>query len=175
MSPADSADPDLTPDAADGNGSPLRLHYSAELEQLRLQTEVMGVRRLEARVAVVTGAGHGIGAATAKRLARDGALVAVCDLRPQAADQTAAQIVSAGGRAQAFIADVADRSAVGGLVAEIERELGPIEILDNNAGRLVPGTALTQEIEEWERTLSVNVGSVFLMCRGVLPGRRERG
>ena len=61
-----------------------------------------------------------------------------------------------------------------GLVSEIERALGPIQILENNAGRLVPGTALTQEIEEWERTMSVNVGSVFLMCRAVLPGMRER-
>ena len=116
-----------------------------------------GVRRLESRVAVVTGGGHGIGAATAKRLARDGATVGVCDIRAQGADETVAQIIAEGGRAQAFVADVADRDAVAGLVSEIERALGPIQILENNAGRLVPGTALTQEIDEWERTLSVNV------------------
>ncbi len=133
-----------------------------------------GVRRLARRVAVVTGAGHGIGAATAKRLARDGATVGVCDIRAQGADETVALIIADGGRAQAFVADVADRDAVAGLVSEIERALGPIQILENNAGRLVPGTALTQEIDEWERTLSVNVGSVFLMCRAVLPGMRER-
>lgn len=136
---------------------------------------IHGERRLEGRVAVVTGAGHGIGAATAKRLARDGAIVAVCDIRAQAADGTAAEINADGGHAEAFAADVADRDAVVGLVVEIERALGPIQILENNAGRLVPGTALTQEIDEWERTLSVNVGSVFLMCRAVLPGMRERG
>lgn len=133
-----------------------------------------GERRLEGRVAVVTGAGHGIGAATAERLARDGAVVAVCDINEQGAKDTATRITIGGGQAQWFVGDVADRETVPGLVAEIERALGPIQILENNAGRLVPGTALTQEIDEWERTLAVNIGSVFLMCRAVLPGMRER-
>jgi NAD(P)-dependent dehydrogenase (short-subunit alcohol dehydrogenase family) len=135
---------------------------------------INNVRRLEGRVAVVTGAGHGIGAATAARLARDGASVAVCDINESAAEETAARIAAGQGQARAFVADVADREAVPRLVASIEAALGPIDILENNAGRLVPGTALTQEIDEWERTLSVNVGSVFLMCRAVLPGMRER-
>ena len=99
----------------------------------------------------------------------------MCDIRAATAEQTAAQISADGGRAQAFAADVADRDAVEWLVTGIEQSLGPIEILENNAGRLVPGTALTQDIDEWERTLTVNVGSVFLMCRAVLPGMRERG
>lgn len=133
-----------------------------------------GGGKLEGRVAVVTGAGHGIGAATAQRLARDGATVAVCDINEQGAGETVARIVAGGGSAQAFTGDVADRDTVPGLVSEIEAVLGPIEILENNAGRLVPGTALTQEIDEWERTLAVNIGSVFLMCRAVLPGMRER-
>ena len=134
----------------------------------------VGGRRLEGRVAVVTGAGHGIGAATAERLARDGAVVAVCDINEQGARDTVARIGAAGDQAQAFAGDVASRDTVPALVADIEAALGPIQILENNAGRLVPGTALTQEIDEWERTLSVNIGSVFLMCRAVLPGMRER-
>jgi NAD(P)-dependent dehydrogenase (short-subunit alcohol dehydrogenase family) len=134
-----------------------------------------GRRPLEGRVAVVTGAGHGIGAATAARLAADGATVAVCDIRPSAADDVAERIRSAGGQAEAFVADVADPEAVAGLVPAIEERLGPIDILDNNAGRLVPGTVLTQDIAEWQRTLSVNISSVFLMSRAVIPSMRERG
>jgi len=133
-----------------------------------------GSGRLKDRVAVVTGAGHGIGAATARRLAREGAVIAVCDIRAPEADETVAQITAEGGRARAFVADVADRDSVPGLIAEVEGALGPVDILDNNGGRLVPGTALTQEVDEWERTLSVNVGSVFLMSRAVLPGMRDR-
>jgi NAD(P)-dependent dehydrogenase (short-subunit alcohol dehydrogenase family) len=139
------------------------------------ERQVNGLDGLEGRVAVVTGAGHGIGAATAARLAADGASVAVCDIRADAADEVAARIGGDGGRAEAFAADVADREAVTRLVAEVAARLGPVEILHNNAGRLVPGTALTQEFEEWERTLSVNVGSVFLMSRAVLPVMRDRG
>jgi meso-butanediol dehydrogenase / (S,S)-butanediol dehydrogenase / diacetyl reductase len=131
--------------------------------------------RLEGRVAVVTGAGHGIGAATAARLAADGAVVAVCDIRAAGADEVVGRIREAGDQAEAFTADVSDPEAVTALAAAIEERLGPIEILDNNAGRLVPGTALTQEIAEWERTLSVNIGSVFLMSRAVIPGMRARG
>jgi meso-butanediol dehydrogenase/(S,S)-butanediol dehydrogenase/diacetyl reductase len=134
-----------------------------------------GRGRLDGRVAVVTGAGHGIGAASASRLAADGAIVAVCDIREDGAGDVAASISRDGGRAAAFTADVADPEAAPRLVAEVEERLGPIEILQNNAGRLVPGTALTQDFTEWERTLSVNVGSVFVMSRAVLPGMRERG
>lgn len=135
---------------------------------------IEGPGRLSGRIALVTGGGHGIGAATASRLARDGATIAVCDVRGASADATVARINEAGGRAHSFVADVADPEAVSWLVGEVERNIGPIDILDNNAGRLVPGTALTQELEEWERTLTVNVTSVFLMCRSVIPLMRER-
>jgi NAD(P)-dependent dehydrogenase (short-subunit alcohol dehydrogenase family) len=139
------------------------------------ERQVNGLGRLKGRVAIITGAGHGIGAATAARLSADGATVAVCDIRADAAGEVAERIADDGGRAEAFVANVADREAVTGLVADVATRLGPVEILHNNAGRLVPGTALTQEYDEWERTLSVNVGSVFLMSRAVLPAMRERG
>ena len=131
--------------------------------------------RLEGRIAVVPGAGHGIGAATAARLAADGAIVAVCDIRPDAAAEVARRIAGGGGDAHPFTADVSDWDAVTAMVGAIEQRVGPIDILDNNAGRLVPGTALSQDVAEWERTLTVNISSVFLMCRAVLPGMRDRG
>ena len=126
-------------------------------------------------MAVVTGAGHGIGAASALRLAADGASVAACDIRSRAATQVAERIAAAGGTARAYTADVSEPGATEQLVEAVERELGPIAFLHNNAGRLVPGTALSQELAEWERTLTVNVTSVFLMCRAVIPGMRARG
>jgi NAD(P)-dependent dehydrogenase (short-subunit alcohol dehydrogenase family) len=76
----------------------------------------------------------------------------VCDIRADAAGEVAERIADDGGRAEAFVANVADREAVTGLVADVATRLGPVEILHNNAGRLVPGTALTQEYDEWERT-----------------------
>jgi meso-butanediol dehydrogenase / (S,S)-butanediol dehydrogenase / diacetyl reductase len=134
-----------------------------------------GDGRLAGRIALVTGGGHGIGAATAARLAADGATVAVADLSATTAEAVAHGIAERGGRAAAFTADVSDPEAVTRLVAEVQDAVGPIDILDNNAGRLVPGTALSQELEEWDRTLTVNVRSVFLMCRALLPAFCERG
>jgi meso-butanediol dehydrogenase / (S,S)-butanediol dehydrogenase / diacetyl reductase len=134
-----------------------------------------GDGRLTGRLALVTGGGHGIGAATALRLAADGAAVAVADIDGARSAAVARTIEQRGGRAGAFAADVSDPEAVSRLVAEVQDMLGSIDILDNNAGRLVPGTALSQELSEWDRTLTVNVRSVFLMCRAVLPAFLERG
>jgi meso-butanediol dehydrogenase/(S,S)-butanediol dehydrogenase/diacetyl reductase len=144
------------------------------------EIDMTGVNRsagrpgIAGRVAVVTGAAHGIGAATAERLAADGARVAVCDIRGDAAEEVACKIHKAGGAAAAFMADVADRKTVPDLVTRIEEKLGPIDILHNNAGRMVPGTAIGLELDEWDRTINLNMGSVFLMARYVLPGMRSR-
>jgi 2,3-dihydro-2,3-dihydroxybenzoate dehydrogenase len=104
------------------------------------------------KVAVVTGAAQGIGAAVAKALARQGARVATLDIKAGQAD---------------YQVDVSDSAAVNDAVANIESELGPIAILVNVAGILHPGTALGMSDAQWDQTFSVNAGGVFRMCRAV--------
>jgi meso-butanediol dehydrogenase/(S,S)-butanediol dehydrogenase/diacetyl reductase len=127
----------------------------------------------ERPVALVTGAGHGIGAASARRLAKDGFRVAVCDLNPDTARSVAEEL---GEPAAAFIADVASNESVQRMVTDIVGEYGRLDVLHNNAGRLVPGTVSDQDLEEWDKTFAVNVRSVFLVSRAALPQlTRNRG
>jgi meso-butanediol dehydrogenase/(S,S)-butanediol dehydrogenase/diacetyl reductase len=117
-------------------------------------------------VALITGAGHGIGAASARRLAKDGYRVAVCDLNRETAHAVAHDL---GDDAAPFVADVSDADAVQQLVEDVCARFGRIDVLHNNAGRLVPGTVLDQDLQEWDRTFAVNVRSVFLVSRFALP------
>jgi NAD(P)-dependent dehydrogenase (short-subunit alcohol dehydrogenase family) len=129
---------------------------------------------VDGRVALVTGASTGLGRAIALALAAEGARVAVNYASSQAeADETAAQ---AGGRA--FQADVSDPDAVRRLVADVERELGPVDVLVNNAGttKYVPFADVESVTPElWERILGVNLVGAFLCVQAVVPGMRERG
>jgi NAD(P)-dependent dehydrogenase (short-subunit alcohol dehydrogenase family) len=132
-------------------------------------------RRLEGRVALVTGAGHGIGRATALRLGEEGARVAVVDLDGERADETAALVGEDGGDGAAWAADVADPERVATVVAAVVARWGRIDILHSNAGVLLPGSALDQTLEDWDRTFAVNVRATFLVARAVLPVMREAG
>jgi 2-hydroxycyclohexanecarboxyl-CoA dehydrogenase len=119
------------------------------------------------RVAMVTGAGRGIGAAIAQRLATCGDAVAVCDLDAALAERTAAEISAAGARALAIPMDVADRTSVASGVARIASELGPIEGLVNNAGIDVIGPFLESDEATWDRLIAVNLKGTLLCCREV--------
>jgi len=130
---------------------------------------------LNNRVALVTGGSRGIGQAIAISLAEAGAAVAV-NYREKAAEarNVAETIRRAGGRAMAVGADVSQAAEVAGLVAAVERELGPVDVLVNNAGIGLVRTVDNLTEEDFDRTIAVNLKSVFLCTQAVVPGMRAR-
>jgi NAD(P)-dependent dehydrogenase (short-subunit alcohol dehydrogenase family) len=128
--------------------------------------------RLDGQVVLVTGGGRGIGRRIAVELAAAGAKVAVSARTRTQVDEVAREV---GGLA--VEADVSDRAAVDAMVAEVERELGPIDGLANNAGINLSGERAAWEAdpEAWWRVFEVNVLGAFLCARAVIPGMLERG
>jgi NAD(P)-dependent dehydrogenase (short-subunit alcohol dehydrogenase family) len=136
--------------------------------------------RLQGEVALVTGAARNIGAATAARLAAEGAAVAVNYRSPASrddADAVVASIAERGGRAAAVAADVAEEIQVSAMVAAICDALGEPTILVNNAAASVAGAAPWRELapEDWDRVLRTNVTGAFLCARAVHPFMQKRG
>lgn len=130
---------------------------------------------LKAHVALVTGGSRGIGAAIVRRLAEAGAVVAI-NYRKQAdaADRLAAMINEAGGRAIAIAADVSQAESVATMFERVASEIGPVDILVNNAG-----VAITRKIDDlteadFDRTIAVNLKSVFLCTQAALPAMRRK-
>ena len=130
---------------------------------------------LSGQVAIVTGGGRGLGRAYALRLAQAGAAVAVVARSSDQLAETVRLIELEGGRALALTADVSDRAAVQGVVAEVEERLGPVDLLVNNAGVAGPTVpAWEAEPNDWWRCLEINLGGPYLCARTVLPGMIER-
>ena len=130
---------------------------------------------LTGRVALVTGGSRGIGRAIAISLAEGGAAVAVNYLSKAGEAKAVVEAIhKLGGRAISVGADVSRAAAVTGMVAGVERELGPVDILINNAGIAInrPVDELTEE--DFDRTMAVNLKSVFLCTQAVMPGMRKR-
>jgi glucose 1-dehydrogenase len=117
--------------------------------------------RVQEKVALVAGAGGGIGGAAAEGLAREGAAVACADIDAAAAEATAARIRAAGGRAIAMTLDVRDRSAVDDAVAETVRAFGRLDVLVDCAGVSHGGSFLDLDHGEWERVIAVNLTGMF--------------
>lgn len=158
-------------DTAGGGAAPVDLReLSTRLRQ----------PRLAGRVVVVTGAGHGLGAAYAERLAAEGASVAVAELDGDAGAAVAERIAAAGLEAMAVTTDVADPASVDAMAAAVLERYGRIDVLVNNAAifATVPMSRVPFDqipVEEWDAMMAVNLRGTWLASRAVIPAMRARG
>ena len=130
---------------------------------------------MTSRVALVTGGGRGIGRAIVLRLAKDGLRVAVAARTAAQVEETAAAARAAGAAALPLAIDVTDPASVADAVGRTESELGPVDVVVNNAGVAESAPLARTEPELWERHFRVNATGPYLVTRAVLPGMLERG
>ncbi len=131
--------------------------------------------RLDGKVALVTGASHGIGFAIAKGLAQAGATVAFNGRSQSRVDEGLAAYEKNGILARGYVCDVTDEPRVQAMVADIAREMGPIDILVNNAGIIRRVPMCEMEAEEFRRVVDVDLTGPFLMAKAVIPGMIQNG
>lgn len=139
------------------------------------------MKRLEGKIAIVTGGGTGIGAATALLMAREGARVAVAGRNEASLDASIAAIRDAGGDAIAIAADVAEEASVAAMVSRAASHFGRIDILVSNAALTDPvfmakdGMVADLDVETWDRTMAVNLRGAMLCCKHAIPEMLKAG
>lgn len=142
-------------------------------------TDATVPHRFAGRVALVTGAGRGIGRATATRLATEGATVIVNDVNDEAIADTVASLSVTSGKAIAGHADITDEAEFSGLIHKTVADHGAVDILVSNAGGIMPGAAwasvVDQTLADWRSFVALNLDAAFLGAKAVLPAMIERG
>ncbi len=137
------------------------------------------MRRFAGKVAIVTGAASGIGAATARAFAHEGAAVTLADLDLDRAAALAAELVAAGHQARPQEVDVADAEQAAAMVAETVEAFGGLDVLHNNAAAIglnrLDQDVVTMDLETWDRVMAVNLTGPMLGCRFAIPAMLERG
>jgi meso-butanediol dehydrogenase / (S,S)-butanediol dehydrogenase / diacetyl reductase len=131
--------------------------------------------KLAGRIAIITGAGSGIGHEAAKLFAQEGAFVVVADRNGAAAAQVAAEIAGQGGKAEPLVVDVARESEVKTMVETVVARHGRLDILVNNAGYGFAGTVVTTSEQDWDALMAVNVKGVFFGCKHAIPVMERQG
>jgi NAD(P)-dependent dehydrogenase (short-subunit alcohol dehydrogenase family) len=131
--------------------------------------------RLKGKIAIISGGATGMGAASARLFAAEGAAVGVIDRNAEAGKALVAELVTAGHRAHFAAADVSSKAEVDAAVASVTAALGPVNVLFNHAGTIVIKPFLETEETDWDMLFDVNVKSMYLMTRAVLPGMLALG
>src|SRR5438128_1709558 len=125
------------------------------------------MNRFESKIAIVTGAGGGIGSAIAKRLASEGAFVVATDMNGDAAGTVVAEIEASGSQATAIVSDIANGEPCRELIAKVIEQKGRVDILANNAGINRRGNIEAVSEDDWRLSFAVNIDAMFHLCKAV--------